>query len=506
MNPLAYPVRPTHKANPVKQRVMSAKLLKLRQLQSQLNDANFHLAEVARENQVLKTLQKRQDKALSRYESTNADLPRLLHSHEEELRMLSERNKSLKKNLRELSDQLKLKTEELGKAKEQLSRLEKLNRDKHLTERETLMDRLEDLKMKLTKSEEQVTVLNRKLILESKISKQRLNTEIVKYKQSQKELVHALAEIDRLTALVEEKENTTARPRKPFGKFGNHQSMSMVHLGAHQTLDGNLTKEKVASEENFPQTPVLDVKLEPIRTKTEEIRRNCHTDLLKTPMESIKQRLSNSAEGISPKGDEAGRDFLKSRPNSSLKLEKIVKVNDGDKTKPDQSPRKDELRKRDKLELNQVDNDELVRRVSEPDSAKFDRKFNEYCSEIVSNMKSCSEVIELHRENLKSSQRDSDTLLAAFKDTEQLESKLKKSFFHLDQSDMSFVREILNEEYKFKEKGANGRKEPIVSIDNKKKLLATLRAIDNGESFDSLEDGKANQGTIMQEIYGNVSH
>lgn len=48
----------------VRQRVLSARLLKLRSIQSQLNDANYHLAELAKENRALKTLQKRQDKAL----------------------------------------------------------------------------------------------------------------------------------------------------------------------------------------------------------------------------------------------------------------------------------------------------------------------------------------------------------------------------------------------------------------------------------------------------------
>lgn len=205
MNPLAYSMHPAyHKINnPVKQRVMSAKLLKVRQLQSQLNDANFHLAEVARENQTLKTLQKRQDKALSKYENTNADLPRLIHSHEEEIRMLTDKNRNLKKTVRDLAEQLKQKQEELVKAKEQLTHLEKLNKDKHLTEREKLMDKMEDYKIKLQKNEEQMTILNRKLMLETKTSKQRLNAEMLRHKQCQKELLHAFDEIDRLTGLLD---------------------------------------------------------------------------------------------------------------------------------------------------------------------------------------------------------------------------------------------------------------------------------------------------------------
>lgn len=63
-----------------------------------------------------------------RYENTNADLPRLLHSHEEQLRILCEKNKSQRKMLRELNELLKVKEEELVKVQDKLSHLEQLNR------------------------------------------------------------------------------------------------------------------------------------------------------------------------------------------------------------------------------------------------------------------------------------------------------------------------------------------------------------------------------------------
>lgn len=135
----------------------------------------------------------------------NEDLPRLLHAHEEQTRVLSEKNKSLRKNAREFNDLLKVKEEELARAHEKLGHLEKLNKDKHLMEREKLMDQLEDMKIKLQKSDEQVAFLNRKLMLQSKASKQRLNAEIMKHKQCQKQLTQALMEIDRMAGLLEVK-------------------------------------------------------------------------------------------------------------------------------------------------------------------------------------------------------------------------------------------------------------------------------------------------------------
>lgn len=64
-NPLSVSIRPP-KVDAVRQRVRSARMLKIRGLQSQLNDANFHLMELAHENRALKSTQRRQDKALNK--------------------------------------------------------------------------------------------------------------------------------------------------------------------------------------------------------------------------------------------------------------------------------------------------------------------------------------------------------------------------------------------------------------------------------------------------------
>lgn len=72
-----------------------------------------------------------------------------------------------------------------------------------MLDKEKLVEQIEDLKLKLSKSEEQVSFLNRKLMLENKSAKHKLNFEITKHRQCQKELDQALIEIDRLSALLE---------------------------------------------------------------------------------------------------------------------------------------------------------------------------------------------------------------------------------------------------------------------------------------------------------------
>lgn len=69
--------------------------------------------ELATENKLLRALQKRQDSALKRYEGTNAELPRIINSHHEELRVLQIKYKKLKTLQKETCNLLKEKENEL---------------------------------------------------------------------------------------------------------------------------------------------------------------------------------------------------------------------------------------------------------------------------------------------------------------------------------------------------------------------------------------------------------
>lgn len=111
---------------------------------------------------------------------------------------MQEKNKVLRKTVRELNEQLKTRDEELFAVREQLKHLTNLTKDKNLKEREKLTDEVEDLKLKLKTSEEQISVLNRKYMLEVKNSKHKLNNEMCRSRQFEKQLHDALGEINRL--------------------------------------------------------------------------------------------------------------------------------------------------------------------------------------------------------------------------------------------------------------------------------------------------------------------
>lgn len=73
----------------------------------------FSFKELTNENKLLKAIQKRQEAALRRYEGTNAELPRIINSHQEELRVLQARHKKLSLQYKNTCAALKEKENEL---------------------------------------------------------------------------------------------------------------------------------------------------------------------------------------------------------------------------------------------------------------------------------------------------------------------------------------------------------------------------------------------------------
>lgn len=68
--------------------------------------------------------------ALEKYDSANAELPRLLNSHAEEIRSWQSKNKILHKQIRELSNSLKQRENALLIVTDQNKHFHQLNRDK----------------------------------------------------------------------------------------------------------------------------------------------------------------------------------------------------------------------------------------------------------------------------------------------------------------------------------------------------------------------------------------
>ncbi|KFB52931.1 AGAP005872-PA-like protein [Anopheles sinensis] len=193
----------------VRHRVMSARMLRFKQLQNQLEVANLHIAELTKDNRLLKALQKRQDSALSKYENSNAELPKLLHSHAEEIRTWQTKYRNLQNQNKELNSKLKAKDAHILTITDQNKHLVQLNKDKHLEERERLADRVRYLENRMMEKDNDAKLLARRLQLETKNFKAQLQQEVLKQREMAQKLERAHLEINRLNSVIEIYEKRT---------------------------------------------------------------------------------------------------------------------------------------------------------------------------------------------------------------------------------------------------------------------------------------------------------
>lgn len=82
------------------------------------------------ENRLLKALHKRQDSALAKYESSNAELPQLLKSHHEEVRVWKAKYQTLHAQNRELSKKTQQKDTQIIELTDHNKKLTQLSKEK----------------------------------------------------------------------------------------------------------------------------------------------------------------------------------------------------------------------------------------------------------------------------------------------------------------------------------------------------------------------------------------
>ncbi|XP_063379344.1 uncharacterized protein LOC134666121 isoform X2 [Cydia fagiglandana] len=198
----------------VTQRVLSAKTHRVKQLQNQLADAQYHLQELSNENRVLRAMQKKQEIALQRYENSNAELPQVLNSHTEEMRIQQLKYKQLKQQMKETLTKLKERDMQLQQLRDEHQHLLDLSKDRNLLEREKLQSQLSDLQLKVQQQNETISTLQRRLALEAKNFKHQLQAEINKHKDTRHDLDLAIHNADKLSTIIEMKEKMiySARP------------------------------------------------------------------------------------------------------------------------------------------------------------------------------------------------------------------------------------------------------------------------------------------------------
>uniref|UniRef100_A0A8C9FA52 Lebercilin-like protein n=1 Tax=Pavo cristatus TaxID=9049 RepID=A0A8C9FA52_PAVCR len=157
----------SQKKNKVAQRILSARLHKIKELKNEIFDLQHKLEASNLENQVLKRLLYRHSKAIGGYENSESVLPDLLTRHYSEVSTLRKHLRMSQEEERRASRKLRKVEAELLKAKDDLQALYKLSEDKTLAEREELYHRLSVLTEKMEVNNERIQEKDRQLYIKN---------------------------------------------------------------------------------------------------------------------------------------------------------------------------------------------------------------------------------------------------------------------------------------------------------------------------------------------------
>lgn len=148
----------TQRRDAMAQRILSARIRKIKELKNELADIHRKLEAIVIENQFLKQLQLRHLKAIGKYENSQNNLPQIMVKHQNEVRNLRQLLRKSQEKERVISRKLRETDSELLKTKDALQALQKLSEDKNLAEREELTHRLSILTSKMEANDKKIQV------------------------------------------------------------------------------------------------------------------------------------------------------------------------------------------------------------------------------------------------------------------------------------------------------------------------------------------------------------
>ncbi|KAG8444293.1 hypothetical protein GDO86_009468 [Hymenochirus boettgeri] len=190
----------------ITKRVLSARLLKINELQNELTEQQMILEELQKENKTLKKLKVRQEKALNKFGDTESEISQLISRHNNEIRTLKEHLRKSQERERNTERRLKDAEHELYTVKISLTKLKELSENRHLPEREELTKKLNILETKLEERETRVKDLEKNIGLIQNSFQRQLQTEKKKAHDAQEEKKLLQEKFQKLTLTLKEKE------------------------------------------------------------------------------------------------------------------------------------------------------------------------------------------------------------------------------------------------------------------------------------------------------------
>ncbi|XP_007168027.2 lebercilin [Balaenoptera acutorostrata] len=249
----------------VTKRVLSARLLKINELQNEVTELQVKLAELLKENKALKRLQYRQEKALNKFEDTENEISQLIARHNNEITALKERLRKSQEKERATEKRVKDTEGELFRTKFSLQKLKKISEARHLPERDDLAKKLVSAELKLDDTGRRIKELSRNLELSTNSFQRQLLAERKRAYEAHDENKVLQKELQQLYHKLKEKEreldikNIYSNRLPKSSPKKEKEITSRKNAACQSDFTNQCTKEVQTSEdfelEEYPITP-----------------------------------------------------------------------------------------------------------------------------------------------------------------------------------------------------------------------------------------------------------
>lgn len=148
----------TPRVDPVVQRVLSARKLRINELRNNMEDLVKQIEDLRDENKLLKKTQHRQEKALNRFEDSESDLPQIMQRHSNEVRTMRDQLRKTKEKYDRTDRYLRDAEDELDKVKSKAKKYKQLVDENELLERDELSTKIKKAEIDMEEKDVRIKV------------------------------------------------------------------------------------------------------------------------------------------------------------------------------------------------------------------------------------------------------------------------------------------------------------------------------------------------------------
>ncbi|XP_061560980.1 lebercilin isoform X2 [Phycodurus eques] len=204
---------PPKDLDPLTRQMLSGRLLKINELRNVHAELQLRIAELQKENRVLKQLQTRQEKALRNYTDAESKISQMLSCHANETHVLRERLRRARERERAAERRLKEKDERLLRSHDAAGRMKKLLEQRQLGERQELSCQLDQERARTHEAQLKIKELERNSELSNGSHQRQLAAERKKTLSAQDDIKSLQKELEQLANKLRQVDEADGGPR-----------------------------------------------------------------------------------------------------------------------------------------------------------------------------------------------------------------------------------------------------------------------------------------------------